>query len=101
MSFKITHKTKKIEEGESADRWVVHFFDPNVTNVVARSEVLNHEEFLDSSKFSLRMFINKYYYKSYFENNELEPIESECAIYEYSDIRKASLVFNFRNLVPG
>ncbi|WP_176695671.1 ShET2/EspL2 family type III secretion system effector toxin [Candidatus Ichthyocystis sparus] len=93
MSFNIVHKTKKIK-GELINSWVVHFFDPNITNVVARSEVLNHEEFMDSSRFSLRMFINKYSYKDYFEGSKSELIENECAIYEYSDTRDASLDFS-------
>ncbi|WP_092402328.1 ShET2/EspL2 family type III secretion system effector toxin [Candidatus Ichthyocystis sparus] len=94
MSFKVMHKPKKIE-GVSTDRWVVHFFDPNKTNVVSRSEVLNCNEFLDLSKFSLRMFIKKCSYKDYFGGpKSLGPVENECAIYEYSDIREASLDFS-------
>ncbi|WP_306737874.1 ShET2/EspL2 family type III secretion system effector toxin, partial [Candidatus Ichthyocystis sparus] len=93
MSFKIVRKTKEIE-GVSADRWVVHFFDPNITTVVARSEVLSCEEFLDQSKFSLRMFIYQGFYgKYYFEVNP-GFIESECAVYEYSDTREASSNFS-------
>ncbi|WP_092411536.1 ShET2/EspL2 family type III secretion system effector toxin [Candidatus Ichthyocystis sparus] len=93
MSFKITHKTSKIE-GALTDSWVVHFFDPNKTNVLSRSKVSSCEEFLDSSRFSLRMFISKSSYKDYFENTQLGPIESECAVYEYSDTREASLHFS-------
>ncbi|WP_092411530.1 ShET2/EspL2 family type III secretion system effector toxin [Candidatus Ichthyocystis sparus] len=93
MCFKIMHKIKEIE-GVPVGRWVIHFFDPNKTNVVSRSEVLNCEEFLDSSIFSLRMFMTKDSYRDYFENVESEPIENECAVYEYSDIRNASLYFS-------
>ncbi|WP_092411516.1 ShET2/EspL2 family type III secretion system effector toxin [Candidatus Ichthyocystis sparus] len=95
MSFKIIRKTKEME-GLVVDSWVVHFFDPNKTNVVSRSEVLSCEEFLDLSRFSLRMFIDKNKYKEYFENDELEPTENECAIYECSDTKNAS--FNFLTL---
>ncbi len=92
MSFRVTHKIKEIE-GASVHKWVVHFFDPNATNVVSRVEVLSPEEFIDLSRFSLRMFMTKCSYKNYFENNDAQPIENECAISEYSDIRNAS--FNF------
>ncbi|WP_092411537.1 ShET2/EspL2 family type III secretion system effector toxin [Candidatus Ichthyocystis sparus] len=93
MSFKIMHKIKEVG-GISRNRWVVHFFDPNRTNVIARSEVLNPGEFLDLRKFSLRMFVGKCYYKDYFGNNESETIENECSIYEYSDIKDANLYFS-------
>ncbi|WP_176696144.1 ShET2/EspL2 family type III secretion system effector toxin [Candidatus Ichthyocystis sparus] len=93
MSFKIMHRAKEVD-GVLVDKWVVHFFDPNKTNVVSRSAVLNYEEFLDLSKFSLRMFMTKDTYKDYFEDVKLGPIEDECAIYEYSDVRNASSGFS-------
>ncbi len=93
MSFKIMHKIKDIR-GVSINRWVVHFFDPNRTNIIARSEVLNSEEFLDPSKFSLRMFMTEDIYKDYFGNNKLGPTENECIIYEYSDIKNVSFDFS-------
>ncbi|WP_242645257.1 ShET2/EspL2 family type III secretion system effector toxin, partial [Candidatus Ichthyocystis hellenicum] len=93
MSFKITHKIKAIE-GVPVSRWVIHFFDPNKTNVVSRSEVLNCEEFLDSSRFSLRMFMTEGSYKDYFERTEFEPIENECSIHEYSDKKNVGLYFS-------
>ncbi|WP_242645293.1 ShET2/EspL2 family type III secretion system effector toxin, partial [Candidatus Ichthyocystis hellenicum] len=80
MSFNVIHKTKKTE-GAPVSRWVVHFFDPDKTNVVSRSEVLSCEEFLYLSKFSLKMFIGKDSYKNYFEDEG----ENECRIYEYCD----------------
>ncbi|WP_092481380.1 ShET2/EspL2 family type III secretion system effector toxin, partial [Candidatus Ichthyocystis sparus] len=92
MSFKIVRKTKEIE-GVSSDRWVVHFFDPNKTIVLARSEVLRCEEFLDQSKFSLRMFIYQNFYRRYFEVNP-GWVETECAVYEYSDTREAISSFS-------
>ncbi|WP_092460291.1 ShET2/EspL2 family type III secretion system effector toxin [Candidatus Ichthyocystis sparus] len=92
MSFKIVRKAKEIE-GVSSDRWVVHFFDPNKTIVLARSEVLRCEEFLDQSKFSLRMFIYQNFYRIYFEVNP-GWVETECAVYEYSDTREAISSFS-------
>ncbi|WP_176696147.1 ShET2/EspL2 family type III secretion system effector toxin [Candidatus Ichthyocystis sparus] len=94
MSFDVVRKIKEIE-GKLIDKWVVHFYDPNRTNVVARSEVLRPEDFLDSDKFSLIMFMAPCSYKEYFEVNP-GLIERECAIYEYSDTREAS--FNFSTL---
>ncbi len=96
MSFRITHKTRKMGESsiDKTDSWVVHFFDPNATNVVSRSEVLKCEEFLDPSRFSLRMFIYKNNYRRYFEKKELGPIENECAIYEHFDIENKSFCFS-------
>ncbi|WP_092402321.1 ShET2/EspL2 family type III secretion system effector toxin [Candidatus Ichthyocystis sparus] len=93
MSFKIIHKTKKVGE-LLLDRWVVHFFDPNKTNVVVRSEVLNTDEFLDLRKFSLQMFMSKSDYKDYFEGSGLGPVENECAVYECSDRKNESLCFS-------
>ncbi|WP_092411507.1 ShET2/EspL2 family type III secretion system effector toxin [Candidatus Ichthyocystis sparus] len=93
MSFKIMRKTKEIE-GVLANKWVVHFFDPNKTMLIARSEVLSCKEFLDQSKFSLRMFIDKNSYRAYFKFNPEFIEETECAVLEYSDTREASLGFS-------
>ncbi|WP_092415003.1 ShET2/EspL2 family type III secretion system effector toxin [Candidatus Ichthyocystis sparus] len=93
MSFKIMRKTKEIE-GVLSNKWVVHFFDPNKTVFVARSEVLRCEEFLDQSKFSLRMFIDKDLYRKYFKVNPEFVEETECAVLEYSDKREASFGFS-------
>ncbi|WP_092487798.1 ShET2/EspL2 family type III secretion system effector toxin, partial [Candidatus Ichthyocystis hellenicum] len=100
MSFRITHKTRKMGESsiDKTDSWVVHFFDPNATNVVSRSEVLKCEEFLDPSRFSLRMFIYKNNYRGYFEKKESELIENECAIYEQSAIENKNKSFCFSTL---
>ncbi|WP_092460275.1 ShET2/EspL2 family type III secretion system effector toxin [Candidatus Ichthyocystis sparus] len=92
MSFKVMRNTREIG-GSPIDKWVIHFFDPNKTNIVARSEVLIPEEFLDLSKFSLRMFMPKWSYKDYFESKP-RLAERECAIYEYSDTREAGFGFS-------
>ncbi|WP_092411526.1 ShET2/EspL2 family type III secretion system effector toxin [Candidatus Ichthyocystis sparus] len=101
MSFNIKRKSKELE-GALVSMWVIHFFDPNRTNVVTRSEVLSPEEFLDSDKFSLIMFIAEDAYAAYFETVKLAttkgeckiPKENECAIYEHSDVRSASFSFS-------
>uniref|UniRef100_UPI00114713D8 ShET2/EspL2 family type III secretion system effector toxin n=1 Tax=Candidatus Ichthyocystis sparus TaxID=1561004 RepID=UPI00114713D8 len=93
MSFRVVHKDKKTEE-EPVSRWVVHFFDPSVTNVVSRSEVLSPEEFLDQSRFSLRRFMINRHYECYFRGVESGALEGECAVYEYSDTREPSSSFS-------
>ncbi|WP_092411541.1 MULTISPECIES: ShET2/EspL2 family type III secretion system effector toxin [Candidatus Ichthyocystis] len=92
MYFRIMHKTKE-SCGASLNKWVVHFFDPNITNVVTRSEVLDYESFLDQEKFSLQMFISKDNYKLYFGNSNSGIVDHECLIQEYSDKKPASLKF--------
>ncbi|WP_092415007.1 ShET2/EspL2 family type III secretion system effector toxin [Candidatus Ichthyocystis sparus] len=92
MSFRVACKVKRIE-GEFVNRWVVYFFDPRVTNVVSRSEVLNRGEFLDQDRFSLRMFMIKGHYAGYFRGVESGSTECECAVYEYSDEEESSSGF--------
>ncbi|WP_139057524.1 ShET2/EspL2 family type III secretion system effector toxin, partial [Candidatus Ichthyocystis hellenicum] len=64
-------------------RYVVHFFDPNKTNVVARSEVDNPDLFLNEEKFSLNKFTGSYY-SVYFEKLLSAPKEHELMVYECS-----------------
>ncbi|WP_176696900.1 ShET2/EspL2 family type III secretion system effector toxin [Candidatus Ichthyocystis sparus] len=93
MSFRVVCKSKKIEEGSVVTRWVVHFFDPKVTNVVSRSEVSNLDELLDSGRFSLEKFMIGRHYKGYFRDAESGSTEDECVVYEYSDEEESSSSF--------
>ncbi|WP_176696098.1 ShET2/EspL2 family type III secretion system effector toxin [Candidatus Ichthyocystis sparus] len=85
MSFRLVHKSKVNNSGEVVSSYVVHFFDPNSTNVVARSEVSDLNNFLLPDKFSLRKFFLASMYGYYFENTFGGPREDECVIHEYSE----------------
>ncbi|WP_176696764.1 ShET2/EspL2 family type III secretion system effector toxin [Candidatus Ichthyocystis sparus] len=84
MALRVVCKLKTNRLGNNEHRYVVHFFDPNKTNVTARSEVSGPDFFLDEEKFSLRKFVDKKYYSGYFEKlDDLK--ERELMVYEYSD----------------
>lgn len=85
MALKVTCKLKTNEFGGRFCSYVVHLFDPNRTNVVARSEVSDPKQFLDREKFSLRRFVGSSSYREYFEYSPDAPTENEIMVCEYSD----------------
>ncbi|WP_092487810.1 ShET2/EspL2 family type III secretion system effector toxin, partial [Candidatus Ichthyocystis hellenicum] len=86
MSLRVTCKLKTNYLGNAECRYVVHVFDPNKTNVTARSEVSDPDCFLDQEKFSLRKFIGSHSYDEYFKELPDAPEEHELMVYECSDI---------------
>ncbi|WP_092402937.1 ShET2/EspL2 family type III secretion system effector toxin [Candidatus Ichthyocystis sparus] len=85
MALRVICKLKTDQLGNNEYRYVVHFFDPNKTNVTARSEVSNPNFFLDEEKFSLRKFIDSNCYGKYFGMLPDAPEEHELMVYECSD----------------
>ncbi|WP_092403757.1 ShET2/EspL2 family type III secretion system effector toxin [Candidatus Ichthyocystis sparus] len=85
MALRVVCKLKTNHLGNDEYRYVVHFFDPNKTNVTARSEVSDPSFFLDEDKFSLRKFIGSNCYAEYFERLLDAPKEHELMVYECSD----------------
>ncbi|WP_092402595.1 MULTISPECIES: ShET2/EspL2 family type III secretion system effector toxin [Candidatus Ichthyocystis] len=94
MAFNVYHKTKVDRGGCAKDVYVVKLFDPNRTNVVARSEVFSPSDFLNAKKFSLRRFILETAYQNYFESSPEGPMERECIIHEYSDYKTVNKGFS-------
>ncbi|WP_092411238.1 ShET2/EspL2 family type III secretion system effector toxin [Candidatus Ichthyocystis sparus] len=84
MALRVICKLKTDQLGNSELRYVIHFFDPNKTNVVSRSEVSDPSSFLNEDKFSLRRFIGNNYYSEYFERLLDAPEECELMICECS-----------------
>lgn len=91
MSFIVS---RKIRKERTFGSWVVNFFDPNKTNVTSRSEVYDPRDFLNVRRFSLKMFIGKFFYESYFFSPTGHFKERECAIYEYSYKKSADFKFS-------
>ncbi|WP_092411234.1 ShET2/EspL2 family type III secretion system effector toxin [Candidatus Ichthyocystis sparus] len=86
-------KTDKVS-GSEYSSYVVHFFDPNKTNIIIRSEVGNLDFFLDKEKFSFRNFVGNHEYSQYFERLHGYPKEYELMAYECSnsDIKGSGLL---------
>ncbi|WP_176696825.1 ShET2/EspL2 family type III secretion system effector toxin [Candidatus Ichthyocystis sparus] len=85
MALRVICKLKTNQLGNVERRYVIHFFDPNKTNVVSRSEVSDPNFFLNEDKFSLRKFIGSNCYGEYFEQLPDAPKEHELMICECSD----------------
>ncbi|WP_092402827.1 ShET2/EspL2 family type III secretion system effector toxin [Candidatus Ichthyocystis sparus] len=82
MALRVVCKLKTNHLGNEERRYVAHIFDPNKTNVTARSEVSDPSFFLDESKFSLRKFIDDNLYFRYFKSSPDAPEEHEFMICE-------------------
>ncbi|WP_092403704.1 ShET2/EspL2 family type III secretion system effector toxin, partial [Candidatus Ichthyocystis sparus] len=82
MALRVICKLKTDQLGNSECRYVLHFFDPNKTNVISRSEVSDPSFFLNEDKFSLRKFIGSNCYGEYFEQLPDVPKEHELMVCE-------------------
>ncbi len=85
MALRVVCKLKTNHLGNEELTYVVHVFDPNKTNVTARSEVSDPRFFLDGSKFSLDRFIDINHYTEYFNKSPGAPKENELMICECCD----------------
>ncbi|WP_176696838.1 ShET2/EspL2 family type III secretion system effector toxin, partial [Candidatus Ichthyocystis sparus] len=74
-------------------RYVVWFFDPNITNVIVRVAVNDPNDFLDESRFSLQNFVDCSLYGKYFKTLTAQPEECECLIYEYCELKGTNKSF--------
>ncbi|WP_092487468.1 ShET2/EspL2 family type III secretion system effector toxin [Candidatus Ichthyocystis hellenicum] len=90
MAFRFLHKKSR---KTSQSKYVVWFFDPNRTNVVARVAVSQPNDFLDESRFSLQSFVYVDAYLEYFRKLTNEPEECECLIYEHSELKDTNKNF--------
>ncbi|WP_092411243.1 ShET2/EspL2 family type III secretion system effector toxin [Candidatus Ichthyocystis sparus] len=90
MAVKLLHK---ISYKTLQSRYVVCFFDPNRTDVVARAAVNDPSDFLDESRFSLQNFVGSSLYGGYFKILAGQPEECECLVYEYCELKDTSKDF--------
>ncbi|WP_092403420.1 ShET2/EspL2 family type III secretion system effector toxin [Candidatus Ichthyocystis sparus] len=90
MAFRLLHK---ISCKTLRSRYVICFFDPNMTNVVARVAVNDPNDFLDEARFSLQSFIDRSLYEEYFKILTDQPEECECIIYEHCELKDANKDF--------
>jgi hypothetical protein len=72
MAFKLTEKPGKSAD-ENKNRYVIEYFDPNMTTIVTRCEVDDLSQLSDGS-YDLRSFVNPTLYDKYFSGRE------ECLI---------------------
>lgn len=70
------HRKTNIEE--SSDSYVVHFYDPNITNIKVRCAVKSPQAF-DSPEYALSQFMSADAYHHYFKE-----FEQECLVYDCS-----------------
>ncbi|WP_092402799.1 MULTISPECIES: ShET2/EspL2 family type III secretion system effector toxin [Candidatus Ichthyocystis] len=90
MAFRLLHK---MSCKTLRSRYVVCFFDPNITNVVSRVAVNDPNDFLDKSRFSLQLFIDSSLYGEYFKILTDQPEEFECLIYEHCELKDTNESF--------
>ncbi|WP_092411376.1 ShET2/EspL2 family type III secretion system effector toxin [Candidatus Ichthyocystis sparus] len=90
MAVRLLHK---ISCKNLRSKYVVWFFDPNRTNVVARVAVDDPNDFLNESTFSLQSFVDSSLYEKYFKTLIGQPEECECLIYEYCELKDTNKDF--------
>ncbi|WP_092403488.1 MULTISPECIES: ShET2/EspL2 family type III secretion system effector toxin [Candidatus Ichthyocystis] len=90
MAFRILHKKSCRTSGS---KYVVWFFDPNKTNIVARVAVSEPNDFLDKSRFSLQRFVSNNFYGRYFKKLTDQPEECECLVYEHCELKDTNKSF--------